>query len=72
MSENEPPQPADEKPVTCPKCGSVRVSQILYGFPNYANPEVARKLNDGAYSLGGCVFSVDDPRWKCRDCRNLW
>lgn len=54
-----------DKPETCPKCGSEKVVNILYGYPTHkGNLEAAA----GRIILGGCVLSGNDPRWGCIDC----
>jgi hypothetical protein len=54
---------ARKKP--CPKCGSLDVVPILYGYPTDESMEVAEK---GLIALGGCCVGEDDPRKHCNAC----
>jgi hypothetical protein len=55
-----------KKPDKCPKCGSIKVVNILYGEPSYEAhlEEVAGKL-----IIGGCCITGHDPKWGCVDCK---
>jgi hypothetical protein len=50
---------------TCPRCGSDRVAEIVYGFTS-APPE------DGSWVPDGCVIDVDNPDRHCRECGAAW
>jgi hypothetical protein len=54
---------AKEKP--CPKCGSLDVVPIAYGYPG---PEMMDAAEKGLIELGGCCVTDDDPRKQCRAC----
>lgn len=56
---------ARRKPANCPNCGSSRVVEILYGFPDGSAFEEAEA---GRLVLGGCCVGSDDPEWHCLDC----
>jgi hypothetical protein len=49
----------------CPKCGSLDVVPIEYGYPG---PEMMAEAAKGLIELGGCCVSDDDPRKLCRAC----
>ena len=49
----------------CPKCGSLDVVPILYGYPM---PETMEAAERGEIELGGCCVSGDDPRKHCKAC----
>lgn len=61
---------SEEKPEKCPECGSAKVAEILYGFPDVPTPEIREKLAKGELVFGGCVLSPDghNARWQCVDC----
>ena len=56
---------AKQKPKKCPKCGSNRMVDILYGYPA---PETLHEAEKGEIALGGCCITGDDPKWKCMEC----
>ena len=49
----------------CPKCGSLDVVRILYGYPM---PETFEAAERGEIALGGCCVSDDDPQRLCKAC----
>ena len=55
--------PVNTKP--CPKCGSLDVVPILYGYPK---PEAMDEAEKGLIALGGCCVSESDPRKHCNAC----
>lgn len=57
--------PKKKKPQPCPKCGSLDVVPILYGYPM---PEAMAAAEKGAIELGGCLVGERDPRKKCKAC----
>ena len=60
------------KPRKCPACASGPVETILYGMPAFSE-ELRRDLDEGRITLGGCIVSDDDPRWKCAACgQPIW
>ena len=64
MKIKKPLKPA-VKTKPCPKCGSLDVVPILYGYPM---PETMAKANRGLIALGGCCVSESDPRKHCNAC----
>jgi hypothetical protein len=55
-----------KKPDKCPKCGSLKVVEIIYGEPSYKAhlEELAGKIILGRYNITG-----SDPKWGCVDCK---
>jgi hypothetical protein len=58
------------KPEKCPKCGSARVADILFGYPAFS-PKLEADLKEGRISLGGCCISGADPQWQCVECETV-
>jgi len=58
-----------EKRRTCPRCGSKRVAEILYGMPLWS-PELEAMVDAGEIVPGGCEVMVDAPMpaYQCLDC----
>ena len=56
-----------KKPKKCPECGSVKIADILYGYPDFSK-ELERDIEDGRVQLGGCIVSGNDPVWECSEC----
>ena len=56
---------ATRRRATCPKCGSLDVVPILYGYPM---PEAMEAAEKGLISLGGCCVGDSDPRKQCKAC----
>ena len=56
---------ADEQPSVCQECGSKKIAEIIYGFPNDEDFEDEAA---GRVILGGCVATGSDPNWQCLDC----
>jgi hypothetical protein len=56
-----------KKPGLCPKCGSKRIAEILYGFPD-SSPELNTALKNGTIVIGGCEITGHDAMWQCVDC----
>lgn len=59
------------KTPSCPKCSSINVAEILWGYP-IPSSELDKALEDRTIVLGGCCVEPNDPRWKCNDCSNRW
>jgi predicted RNA-binding Zn-ribbon protein involved in translation (DUF1610 family) len=61
---------SDSKPEKCPECGSAKVADIIYGFPDVPTPEFREALDKGEIVLGGCVLDPDggNARWRCVEC----
>lgn len=55
------------KPAACPKCGSSRIAQILYGYV-IISEALERELKEGKIVLGGCEVTDRDPSWQCTEC----
>jgi hypothetical protein len=53
------------KPAPCPRCGSLDVVPILYGYPGPGMMEAAEK---GKIALGGGCVGDRDPRKQCKAC----
>jgi hypothetical protein len=53
------------KKKVCPKCGSLDVVPIEYGYPG---PEMMDAAEKGLIELGGCCVGGDDPRKHCKAC----
>lgn len=53
----------------CPKCRSVNVIKIIYGYPS---SELFQKAEAGKIRLGGCCIYEDNPDYFCKDCENEW
>jgi hypothetical protein len=49
----------------CPKCGSLDVVPIMYGYPM---PEAMEAAERGEIELGGCCVTADDPQKHCKAC----
>ena len=49
----------------CPRCGSLDVVPILYGYPG---PGMMDMAEQGKIALGGCCVTARDPRKHCRVC----
>jgi len=49
----------------CPKCGSLDVVPIEYGYPG---PEMMDAAEKGLIELGGCCVGERDPRKHCKAC----
>lgn len=53
----------------CLKCGSKNSMSIVYGMPSY---EAYQEAGAGKFKLGGCVLSLGDPEYVCKDCEYEW
>jgi rubredoxin len=54
----------------CPSCGADKTAIIIYGLPDYeAIHEIYSK---DEYTVGGCDFEEDSPKWFCNSCRHEW
>lgn len=53
----------------CPKCGSKNSVNIVYGMPSY---ELYQEAQAGKFKLGGCMLSLGDPEYVCKDCEHEW
>jgi len=55
-----------QKPVKCPKCGSLKVVRIIYGKSNY---KISLEEEAGKIILVGRTITANDPHWGCIDCK---
>jgi hypothetical protein len=55
-----------QKPDKCPKCGSPKVVNIIYGEPSYKD---SLEEEAGKIILAGCIITGNDPLWGCIDCK---
>lgn len=53
------------KPKKCPRCGSERIVEIIYGLPTSEAGEAAGR---GELIIGGCMTGPGAPRWGCGAC----
>lgn len=53
----------------CPKCGSKNSVNIVYGMPSY---DLYQEAEAGKVKLGGCVLSLGDPEYVCKECEHEW
>ena len=52
----------------CPRCGSERIAEMLYGMPAF-DDDLKRRLDSKEVYLGGCCISEFIPRYHCNKCR---
>ncbi|MFG6332581.1 MAG: hypothetical protein K1W28_12275 [Lachnospiraceae bacterium] len=57
--------------VLCPKCGSEKTAEILYGMPTLQAFEASER---GEIILGGCMLNDDtiQPDYGCLECKYKW
>lgn len=53
----------------CPRCGSLDVVPIMYGYPM---PEAMKAAERGEIELGGCVIGERDPQRHCKACGEVF
>ena len=58
---------SENKPTTCPWCGSHRIAIVLGGMPVYI-PEMERELDNGEAHIVDGSGSTSDPKWQCTEC----
>lgn len=51
----------------CPRCGSLEVVPIMYGYPEDPDAAMAAERR-GEIVVGGCVVTGDDPQKYCKAC----
>jgi rubredoxin len=51
----------------CPRCGSAKVAQILWGYPRFSE-ELEADLAAGRVVLGGCMVGPDQASHACTAC----
>ena len=56
--------------ITCPKCGSDKIAEVIYGMPAF-DEELEAKINAGEIVLHGCGITNGWPPhpYECRECR---
>ena len=52
----------------CPRCGSRKVAQILWGLP-YFSEGLQKKLENETIHLGDCCITGEDPKYYCNICK---
>lgn len=57
------------KRLTCPKCASNKIIDILYGYPT---EETLRSWQNKEIELGGCIIGKEKPTKKCTKCNYEW
>ncbi len=67
MSDNPTRVERAQKPAQCPECGKAPVARILYGYAAM-NDKLAKEIQEGRITLGGCCISMDDPALACTQC----
>jgi hypothetical protein len=56
----------------CPVCLAPQTVVILWGMPGM-DDELQRAMDEKRVVIGGCVVSLDDPKWECAECgAQLW
>ena len=54
-----------QKPISCPKCGSYKIGDIIYGEPlSYFQSD----NNNPLIINGGCMIADGLPHYQCIDC----
>ena len=54
-----------QKPISCPKCGSYKIGDIIYGEPL----PYFQSYNDNPLIInGGCMIADGLPHYQCIDC----
>ena len=67
---------AESLGVVCEKCGSDKITKILYGLPAWLTVDepidsrIQELINKRMIVLGGCTIHDDSPKYFCRECRN--
>ncbi len=62
-----------QRPKECPKCNHSPVAEIIWGLPDFKNPEFQKSLSEGKVEIEGCCISGDEPTWRCGKCREeIW
>ncbi len=56
-----------EKPHSCPWCGSEKIALMLSGMPVFI-PELENALDGGGIAIGSLRRGNDEPAWQCTDC----
>ena len=62
-----------ERPDQCPICGHEPLAKILYGLPDFKDPEFQRSQAAGEITCGGCCITGIEPKWQCVECgQRIW
>ena len=56
-----------ERPASCPACGSGDVVKVVYGLV-----EDPRAFAGQRVELGGCCVGPGSPAFRCGECRHAW
>jgi hypothetical protein len=57
--------------MNCPKCDSVSVCEIIYGYINI-DDEIEKQVKEKKIRLGGCVIGNYTPQYNCNKCNYEW
>jgi hypothetical protein len=60
-----------KNPRKCPKCGSDKIANIMYGLPNNS-PSLQQEIRENKIVFGGCCITENDPSWKCVDRKTVF
>jgi hypothetical protein len=69
FTQNLMPQTIEKPKQICPKCNSVDIAKIAFGYPS---EEMIQARERGDIVLGGCCVTDDDPEWCCKACQHNW
>jgi hypothetical protein len=58
------------KPAHCPRCGSARVAEIVWGLPTEEAIKEAEETDNIVF--GGCSIDFSAPRLHCKACALEW
>lgn len=58
--------------IRCPECGSIDVTEIVYGLICAPSPELEKSMEKGKTRLGGCCIDSDSPSHECNACFHSW
>lgn len=64
---NTKPIVVKRKPIKCPYCGFRPVGTILRGLPAF-DEEMEKDIDSGKIIIGGCVVTLNQPQWACKNC----
>ncbi len=53
-----------ESPNECSKCGHGPLSEILYGMPDFKDPEFQRAYSAGEITCGECCITGMEAKWQ--------
>jgi hypothetical protein len=57
------------RPKTCPRCGSSKFMEIIYGRPTSEGMDA---VDRGEATLGSCFIMPGQPDWECSMCGYQW